>query len=184
MITRLVDQKGIYLLKEVLKEILSLGVQLVILGTGDPHYEDLFRSAAKNFPTQMSANITFDQVLAQRIYAGSDMYLMPSQFEPCGLGQLIALRYGSIPIVRQTGGLNDTVQSYNADTGLGNGFSFVNCNPQQLLQSVKEAVSIYRQPLMWQRIINNAMKADYSWTQSATEYKKIYRKLIYPKASV
>lgn len=184
MITRLVDQKGISLLEGVLEEILSLGVQLVILGTGDWHYENLFRLAEKRFPTQISANITFNPVLAHRVYAGSDMFLMPSQFEPCGLGQLIALRYGSIPIIRQTGGLKDTVQSYHAATGSGNGFSFVNYNPEELLRTVKEAVTLYRQPLVWQRIVSNAMKCDYSWTQSAKEYKKTYKKLTFAKTSV
>lgn len=178
MITRLVDQKGLYLLEQTLEQVLSLGVQFVILGTGDAHYENFFRSTAKKFPQQLSAQISFDQALAHRIYAGSDMFLMPSQFEPCGLGQLIALRYGSIPIVRQTGGLKDTIQAYDAGTGIGNGFSFADYNPEQLLAAIKEAVELYQQPTVWRQIMTNAMNCDYSWTQSAKEYKKIYRRLI------
>lgn len=183
MITRLVDQKGIYLLEPILKEVLSLKVQLVILGTGSQNYEDYFRWVAASFPSQVSANIKFDHPLAQKIYAGSDLFLMPSLFEPCGLGQMIALRYGSIPIVRKTGGLNDTVQPYNITTGLGNGFVFVNNNPAELLETIKEAVSLYQQPLVWKKLVNGAMSGDYSWHQSATKYRKIYRNLISFKTS-
>lgn len=177
IISRLVDQKGFDLIAAVLYELLQLDLQLVILGTGEYRYEELFKSAAKDFPEKVSPNIKFDNILAQRIYAGSDMFLMPSLFEPCGLSQMFSLRYGTIPIVRETGGLNDTIQSYNEYTHEGNGFTFTNYNAQDMLFTINRAISFYEQKTFWQEIVRHGMQIDFSWTKSANEYITLYNKL-------
>src|SRR5690606_15879381 len=133
MVTRLVEQKGLDLVMRVLHEIMQEQVQLVVLGTGDAHYEQWLRAAAEQYPGRISVNIRFDEGLARRIYAGSELFLMPSRFEPCGIGQLLALRYQAIPIVRETGGLQDTVLPYNEFTGEGWGFSFRAYNAHDML---------------------------------------------------
>lgn len=178
IISRLVNQKGLDLIEHVLDDILAMDVQMVVLGTGDKKYQHLFLNAANRYPHKVSANIMFDNTLAHKIYAGSDMFLMPSLFEPCGLGQLIALRYGSIPIVRETGGLNDTINSYNDITGEGNGFSFTNYNAHDMLHTIKRAIEYYHQKKIWHKIIKNAMGSDYSWKQSAKKYKRLYQHLL------
>ncbi len=178
IISRLVEQKGLDLVARVLEEVLAReNVQLVILGTGEKKYEDYFREMAQRYPRQVSACISFDNSLSRKIYAGSDMFLMPSLFEPCGIGQLIALRYGSIPIVRETGGLRDTVQPYNEYTGKGNGFSFTNYNAHDLLYTIRRALSFYQDKKAWDNIMLNAVNSDYSWKASALEYQKLYKKL-------
>ena len=139
IISRLVSQKGLDLVAHILDDILSQDVQMVVLGTGDGYYQDMFRIKASQYPTKLSANIRFDNTLAHRIYAGADLFLMPSLFEPCGLSQLIAMRYGCLPIVRETGGLNDTVRSYNSETGEGHGFSFTNYNAHDMLYTINRA---------------------------------------------
>ncbi|SHE29980.1 glycogen synthase GlgA [Desulforamulus putei] len=178
LVSRLVSQKGLDLIACVLEEILSMDVQLVVLGTGEKRYEELFQHAAGRYPEKVSANIMFGNTLAHRIYAGSDLFLMPSLFEPCGIGQLIALRYGSIPVVRETGGLKDTVQPYNEYTGEGNGFSFTNYNAHDFLYTLKRAVHFYHQGPVWSKILVNAMKSDYSWYKSAQKYQDLYKKLV------
>ena len=178
IISRLVSQKGLDLIGHVLDEILAQDVQLVVLGTGDQYYEDMFRAKASQHPTKLSANIRFDNTLAHRIYAGTDLFLMPSLFEPCGLSQLIALRYGSLPIVRETGGLNDTVTSYNSKTGEGNGFSFTNYNAHDMLYTISRALELYRNKPIWTRIRKNAMRMDFSWNRSAAEYIGLYQRLL------
>lgn len=176
MVTRLVDSKGLDLVIRVLDELLYYDdVQFVVLGTGDPSYEHWFREAANRYPDKMSAQIHFSEPLSRRIYAGSDMFLMPSKFEPCGISQLLALRYGSIPIVRETGGLNDTVQSYNEFTGEGNGFSFADFNAHDMMNTIRRAEAFFRQPEHWSRVMKNAMSGDYSWQMSARQYFDIYR---------
>lgn len=178
VVSRLVDQKGFDLVEAVLEQILQEEVQLVVLGSGDWHYEQLFRHAAAKRPTQVVGWFGFNDGLARRIYAGSDMYLMPSQFEPCGLSQLIALRYRSVPIVRETGGLKDTVTSYNEITGEGNGFSFANYNAHDLLFTVQRALALYRDEPSWQKIIANGAKDDCSWTKSAKSYLALYTEIL------
>lgn len=178
MVTRLEEQKGIDLIREVIEELLREDIQLVILGTGDQRYEDMFKFFAWKYPNKISANIYFDASLAQKIYAASDMFLMPSKFEPCGIGQLIALKYGSIPIVRETGGLNDTVHSYNEYTGKGNGFTFKNYNSQDMLYTIKRAINFYYNKDIWNKLITTAMKEDFSWNKSAQEYIQMYRKVL------
>ena len=181
MISRLVNSKGIDLVAHVLEELLQKNVQLVILGAGDYEYEKLFRDFAARYPQKMSANISFSDSLARKIYAGSDMFLMPSRFEPCGIGQLIALRYGSIPIVREIGGLKDTVIPFNKDTKEGNGFTFVNYNAHEMLDAINRALDTYKTSKLWAQLMRTAMKTDYSWKNSAKEYITIYSDLINEK---
>lgn len=178
MVSRLVSQKGMDLIAYVLDEILALDIQLVVLGTGDQRYEEMFKTAAIRHPDKLSANIMFGTTLAHRIYAGSDIFLMPSLFEPCGLSQLIALRYGSLPLVRETGGLRDTVQSFNEHTGEGNGFSFTNINAHDFLHTLQRAVGYFYQPEVWSKLVLNAMKNDFSWYKSAQKYQDLYKKVV------
>lgn len=178
IVSRLTKQKGLDLLKRIMHEILELPVQFIVLGTGDQEFEDYFRHLEWAYSNKCRAYIGFDEGIARKIYAGSDMFLMPSKFEPCGLGQLIALRYGSIPIVRETGGLNDTVQSYREDTQTGNGFSFLNFNAHDMKHTIERALYYYHQKEIWQHIVRRAMAEDNSWSRSADLYLKLYTDLI------
>ncbi len=179
LVSRLVPPKGLDLIVRIMDELLQHeDMQLVVLGTGDKIYEDWFKGLAWRFPKKVSANIRFSNELAQRIYASSEIFLMPSNYEPCGIGQLIALRYGTIPVVRETGGLKDTVQQYDKYTNEGNGFVFPNYNAHELMYAVKKALAMRKNLQIWQKIIQNAMNADYSWKESAREYKELYEKLI------
>ncbi len=175
MISRLVDQKGLDLLLRVLDEMLFDGMQVVILGTGDSFYERAMSEIARKSPEKMSACISFDNGLAHLLYAGADIYLMPSLFEPCGLSQMISMAYGTIPVARETGGLKDTVIPYNEYTGEGNGFTFANINAHEFLFVTKYACDLYRHhKLQWAGLIKNAMLGDYSWDRSAKEYAGLY----------
>lgn len=178
IVTRLVKQKGIDLILTRLEKNLKNGVQVVILGTGDKHYENMLYEIRTKYTGQISVNIKFDDVLAHKIYAASDIFLMPSLFEPCGLGQMIAAKYGSIPIVRETGGLKDTVIPYNEYTSEGNGFSFFNYNPEEMENTISYALKFYHNKETWNKIIINAMKTDNSWQKSSIEYKKLYEKIM------
>lgn len=178
IVSRLVDSKGLDLIAHVMEELLTLNVQLVILGTGETRFENLFNEAARRHPDKVSANITFSDDLAHKIYAGSDMFLMPSRFEPCGIGQLIALRYGSIPIVREVGGLKDTITQFKPETGEGNGFIFTNYNAHEMLSVIEEALALYRDRAEWSKLIKNAMRSDNSWGRSASEYCRLYERLV------
>ena len=151
----------------------------MILGTGDYHYENHFRGLANRYRDKVSANIKFDNGLAHKIYAASDMFLMPSLFEPCGLGQLIALRYGTVPIVRETGGLKDTIHPYNQYTGFGNGFSFRNYNANELLNTTEYALDIFRDKNRWNSIVSQALNSDNSLEKSANDYNEMYKHLIW-----
>lgn len=177
IISRLVSQKGLDLIECVLDEILSMDVQLIVLGTGSAKYEELFKNAAQRYPDKVSANIAFSNTMAHKIYAASDMFLMPSLFEPCGLGQIISLRYGTIPIVRETGGLKDTVQPFNEFTGEGNGFSFTDYNAHDMLYTIRRSVEFYHNKEVWNLLVKRAMECDYSCGQSAQEYFTLYEKL-------
>uniref|UniRef100_A0A7V4NEE5 Glycogen synthase n=1 Tax=Fervidobacterium pennivorans TaxID=93466 RepID=A0A7V4NEE5_FERPE len=178
MVSRLTKEKGIDLIERILSRLLTLPVQLVILGAGDYHYEQMFKHYAAAYPSEVSANICYSEELARKIYAGSDMYLMPSLVEPCGISQLIAMRYGSVPIVRETGGLKDTVKPYNQFTGEGWGFSFANYDPAELFAIIKYALSIYSDKAQWRSIVYQAMTRDNSWNASAVEYNKVYSQLL------
>lgn len=179
LVTRLVQQKGLDLIQHILPELLSLDVQWVIAGTGEAKYENMFRDAAWTHPDKLSAQIAFDDSLARQIYAGSDLFLMPSQFEPCGIGQLIALRYRSIPIIRETGGLKDTVKPFNEFTGEGTGFSFTNYNAHDMLHTIRHAIFLYRNDReAWQKLHQNVKKVDFSWKKSAQLYIGLYNQII------
>ncbi|MBP6409036.1 MAG: glycogen synthase GlgA [Fusobacteriaceae bacterium] len=179
MVTRLDPQKGLDLLDHVIKEIMNNdAVQIIILGSGHEKYEKKFSNLAKKYPDKLGVYIGYNGALANRIYAGSDMYLMPSHYEPCGLSQLISLRYGTIPIVRETGGLNDTVQAYNEFTHSGNGFSFKNYNAHDMLHTIRYAEDFYyNKKDLWNSLIKTAMSSDYSWEQSAEKYLKLYKSI-------
>jgi starch synthase len=176
MVTRLVDQKGLDILTRALPEILSLGARLVILGTGDVKYHQILTDAAARYRGRMKVQLHYDEGLARSIYAGCDLFLMPSRFEPCGLGQMIALRYGAVPIVRRTGGLADTVLDYNARTGRGTGFVFEEYSAPALVECLRRALELYNDREKWTRLVQAGMKQDFSWERSAKEYVKVYRK--------
>jgi starch synthase len=157
---------------------MRLDLQLVVLGAGDAKYEEMFKANARDNPRKVSATIGFKPVLAQHIYAGSDMFLMPSRFEPCGLGQLISLRYGTIPIVRATGGLADTIADWDPVKHAGNGFVFEAYDHWDLFAQVVRGLENFRQPHQWRRLQRNAMSTDVSWTNSAHKYVSLYQTAI------
>ncbi|MBR2214627.1 MAG: glycogen synthase GlgA [Selenomonadaceae bacterium] len=179
LVSRLVAAKGMDLIVRMMDEILQHeNIQFVLLGTGDKEYEDWFKGLAWRFPTKVSANIRFSNELAQRMYASADIFLMPSNYEPCGIGQLIALRYGAVPVVRETGGLKDTVQQYDKYSGSGNGFVFRDYNAHDMMYAIKRALGAFENYEDWSKIVRNAMESDYSWKESAKEYKKLYENLM------
>lgn len=178
LISRLTDQKGLDLLAGCLGQMLGHDIQFCILGTGEEHYERMFESTAAMAPDKMAVRLAFDEVLSQRMYAGADILLMPSLFEPCGLNQMIAMAYGTLPVVRETGGLKDSVIPYNKFTGEGNGFSFRNANPQELEHCVLSAAALYRDNKdAWASLQQQAMAQDFGWKASAKQYLSIYRSL-------
>lgn len=175
MVTRLTRQKGMDLVMYALDRILASGVQVAVLGTGDRDYEDGLRYFQNKYPGTMAARIEFDPALSQRMYAAADMFLMPSKFEPCGLSQIIAMRYGTLPIVRETGGLKDTVQPYNEFTGEGTGFSFSNFNGDEMGDAVFRAARLFWDNReAWDQLVTQAMSQDFSWTRSADKYLDLY----------
>ena len=178
VVSRLVPHKGMDLIVRVLDEVVSQGTAVfAILGTGYPEYEYFFRSAAERHPGRVAAEIRFDPVLARRIYAGADIFLMPSKCEPCGLSQMIASRYGAIPLVRETGGLSETVVPYNEFTGEGTGFSFKNYNAHEMKSVLEYAASVFSRRETWDAIVRSAMEKDFSWDRSALKYMELYRDL-------
>ena len=181
IISRLSNQKGFDLIECVIRELMGTGIQLVVLGMGEAKYTNLFSWAESEYPGRLAARFAMNHQLAHRIYAGSDMFLMPSQFEPCGLSQMIAMRYGSVPIVRETGGLRDTVLSYNKFTDEGNGFTFFNYNAHDMLHTVRRAVHYYKHNReVWYKLIVRGMTGDYSWYSSAGKYLELYERLTKP----
>jgi starch synthase len=177
MISRLVREKGFDLMDHALIPLLDQGVQMVIAGTGDQQYHDMLQAVARRYPEQLSVQFTFNDALSRAIYAGSDMLLMPSAFEPCGVTQMLAMRYGCIPIVHLTGGLVDTVHEYDPATGQGNGFTFARYDHYDLFAAVVRAVQLYaRQPAIWHNLMQQAMSADFSWDASAENYVALYRR--------
>lgn len=179
LVSRLVDQKGLDLIGEIMDMFMKNDVQFVLLGAGDEYYENLFKTMKKKYPKKIGLYIGYNAALAQRIYAGSDMFLMPSRFEPCGLGQLISLRYGTIPIVRATGGLADTVIDFNPKTGKGNGFSFKEYSSKELLKTINRAIEYYKSsPNGWKELVRRALSEDNSWEHSADKYIEIFNKAV------
>lgn len=178
IVSRLTNQKGLDLIVEIADRLLQHNIQLVVVGTGDYIYEEHFKGLACRYNDKVSANIKFDNMLAHKVYAASDMFLMPSLFEPCGLGQLISLRYGSVPVVRETGGLKDTISPYNKYNGLGNGFSFTHYNGNDLLNVLEYALEIFKDKDSWNNIVKQAMESDNSFEKSAKEYVNLYNNLV------
>ena len=179
IVSRLTDQKGLDLIQGVMDELCSEDMQLVVLGTGDERYENMFRHYDWKYHDRVSAQIYYSEELSHKIYAGCDAFLMPSLFEPCGLSQLMALRYGTVPIVRETGGLKDTVEPYNEFNNTGTGFSFANYNAHEMLDSVRYAKYVYyERKREWNKIIDRAMAMDFSWNTSAMKYQELYDWLI------
>ena len=175
IVSRLTDQKGLDLIQCVMDELCQDNIQLVILGTGEERYENMFRHYAWKYPDKVSANIYYSEAMSHKIYAACDAFLMPSLFEPCGLSQLMALRYGTVPVVRETGGLKDTVEPYNEYESKGTGFSFANYNAHEMLGAVRYAQRIYYDKRReWNKIIDRAMSKDYSWKTSAMKYQELY----------
>jgi starch synthase len=155
---------------------MDLGVHFVVLGTGDEHYHRRLEDLGHAYRDQLRVRLAYDDTLARRIYAGSDLFLMPSRYEPCGLGQMLALRYGSVPVVRRTGGLADTVIDHDAKTGTGTGFVFADYSSDALVACVQRAIAVYGQPAAWKRLMRTGMQNDFSWKHSAQEYVTIYKK--------
>lgn len=168
MVTRLVSHKGLDLVTNIIEELLQDDVQFVLLGTGDAHFEGYFSDLARRYPEKMSANIVFNGDLSRKIYSGSDIFLMPSKSEPCGLSQMIACRYGTVPIVRETGGLYDSIKP------LENGYTFANFNAHDMLHVIREAVSDYKNKSKWEKIMYRAATTDFSWNHSAGDYENLY----------
>ena len=184
VISRLADQKGFDLLSRIADQLLSLDLQMVILGTGDEKYHTLFKALSKKYPKKISVNLRFDDPLAHLIEAGSDMFLMPSKYEPCGLNQLYSLKYGTVPIVRKTGGLADTIENYDPATGQGTGFTFINYDAQEFLETIQQAIKVYQNKEAWIALMKNGMKKDFSWETSAKKYVEIYRRALKKKSKV
>ena len=180
IVSRLTDQKGFDLIAYVLEEMLSTdAIQIVVLGTGEDRYENMFRYFDWKYNDKLSANIYYSDELSHKIYASSDAFLMPSLFEPCGLSQLMSLRYGTLPIVRETGGLKDTVEPFNEYEGTGTGFSFTNYNAHDMMHVIRYAEHIfYDRKRDWNKIVERAMKQDFSWKQSALQYQEMFERMI------
>jgi starch synthase len=175
IVSRLTDQKGFDLIAHMMDEICQNDIQVVVLGTGEEKYENMFRHYAWKYQGKVSANIFYSEALSHKIYASCDAFLMPSLFEPCGLSQLMSLRYGTVPIVRETGGLKDTVAPYNEYEGTGTGFSFANYNAHEMYYTLQYAMSIYyNKKREWNKLIDRAMAADFSWNSSARKYQELY----------
>lgn len=179
LISRLTDQKGLDLINYVIDRLVDDFTQIVVIGTGDPQYENMFRHYAWKYGDRVSANICYSDDLAHKLYAAADAFLMPSRFEPCGLTQLISFRYGTVPIVRETGGLKDTVRPYNEYENTGDGFSFANYNGEEMLGVVNYAKHIYfDKKKQWNQIVERGMANDYSWKSSKGKYEGLYNYLL------
>jgi len=174
IVSRFADQKGFDLIEEAARRMMKKDLALVALGNGEPKYETLFLDLAKRFPQRVGVQIAYDNALAHKIEAGADMFLMPSRYEPCGLNQIYSLRYGTVPVVRATGGLDDTIEPFNAKTGKGTGFKFEAYTGEALLDCVDRALAAYRNPEAWRKLQQNGMAKDFSWKASATQYAKLY----------
>ena len=177
MISRLTAQKGFDLVEKGFERLMERPLQMILLGSGEPHYEDFFRACAARFPDKFAAQIGFDEPLAHQIEAGADIFLMPSQYEPCGLNQMFSLKYGTLPIVRAVGGLKDTVEDYDPETSAGTGFVFGPYDAESLLAKVDRSLEVFSQKRKWAVLRRRAMSMDFSWQRSAREYSSLYEKL-------
>ncbi len=177
MVTRLAGQKGLDIVCDALDDLLGLGLTLVILGTGDQKIQDFLLAAQTKSPDRIGLKIAFDERIAHTIYAGSDIFLIPSRYEPCGLTQMYAMKYGTVPVVRATGGLDDSVQEFDPRSVSGNGFKFVEAEPAPLVEAAGRAATSFKTPAEWRKLVGNAMAADFSWERSASAYLDLYKKL-------
>ncbi|UCC44210.1 MAG: glycogen synthase GlgA [Candidatus Zixiibacteriota bacterium] len=178
MISRLADQKGWDLFAEAAKQLLAMDLQVIILGTGEEKYHKLLSNLEREYPDKLRVFLTFDDTLAHQIEAGSDMFLMASRYEPCGLNQIYSLKYGTVPIVRSVGGLADSVTDYDPETQEGTGFVFVDYSPSAMIESVERAMDVFRVKRKWTRLMKAGMKADFSWGSAAEKYEELYHRLI------
>ncbi len=178
IVSRLAAQKGFDLIEKCFEELMQQDIGLVVLGAGDAPYQDMLERFARAYPDRAGVVIGYDNVLAHKIEAGSDMFLMPSQYEPCGLNQIFSLKYGTVPIVRATGGLDDSIVDYDPKTGQGTGFKFAEYKAAALLRTVKRALKFYHKPDHWERIMLNGMACDFSWTESAGKYVRLYKETL------
>jgi len=178
MISRLAHQKGLDIVAEAIDKIMGLDLYFILLGTGEEEYHRLFSQIGKKYSRKAAIHITFDNRLAHRIYAGCDLFLMPSRYEPCGLGQLISLAYGTAPVVNPTGGLADTIEEFEPETGKGNGFLLNEYSASALVKALERAIAIYKRKGTWQRLVKNMMEANFSWAASTKEYLKLYQRAI------
>jgi starch synthase len=174
IVSRFADQKGFDLIEKIAPELLQEEILLAVLGTGDRRYEDLFRALAADFPGRVGVKIGYDDKLAHLVEAGADIFLMPSRYEPCGLNQIYSLRYGTVPVVRATGGLDDTIENFDLQHGTGTGFKFQEYSGIALLDAIRQALHQYTEDGVWKRIQLNGMAKDFSWNKSAAEYAKLY----------
>jgi starch synthase len=183
IVSRFAAQKGFDLIAQIMDRLAREEMIVVALGTGDKPYEEMFQRLNKQFPNKIAAKVAFDNAIAHKIEAGADMFLMPSRYEPCGLNQIYSLKYGTVPIVRATGGLDDTIEPWDARTGKGTGFKFTDYTGEALLATIKQALLAYRDPSSWQTLMRNGMSRDFSWGASAREYGKIYERARQVRAS-
>jgi starch synthase len=174
IISRFVDQKGFDLIAEIAERLVRENVSIIALGTGQPVYEKMLKAFAEKHQDKVAVKVGFDNALAHKIEAGADIFLMPSRFEPCGLNQIYSLRYGTVPVVRATGGLDDTVQNYDGETAQGTGFKFEEYSGAHLLDAIRRALATFRDPKIWQIIQSNGMAKDFSWKTSAASYVTLY----------
>jgi starch synthase len=177
MVSRLATQKGLDLLAQIFDQLLQENMFLVILGTGEPYYENLLRSWQERHPNKVAVAITYDETLAHKVSAGADMILMPSRYEPCGLNQIYGMKYATVPVVRATGGLDDTVQEWSGEQGSGTGFRFYDYRPEEFLAALRRAFAVYADKQSWRKLMLNGMARDYSWTNPAKEYIQLYEEI-------
>jgi len=176
IVSRFAAQKGFDLIAQIMDRLAREDMIIVALGTGDKEYEEMFRRMNKQFPQKIAVKVAYDNAIAHKIEAGADMFLMPSRYEPCGLNQIYSLKYGTVPIVRATGGLDDTIEPWDARSGKGTGFKFTEYNGESLLLTIKQALQAYRDQSSWQVLMRNGMNKDFSWNFSAKEYIRIYER--------
>jgi starch synthase len=176
IVSRFAAQKGFDLIQQIADRLAREQVMFVILGSGDKDYEDMFKRLSKQYPAKFALKIAYDNAIAHKIEAGADMFLMPSRYEPCGLNQIYSLKYGTVPVVRATGGLDDTIEDWDPRSGSGTGFKFTEYNGEDLLLEIRKAVSVFKDRAAWEKIMRNGMAKDYSWASSAREYVKVYER--------
>jgi starch synthase len=177
IVSRLATQKGFDLTAQIIEPLTFENIFMVVLGTGEAYYENLFRSLHERFPDKLSVRITYDETLAHKIEAGSDIYLMPSRYEPGGLNQIYSLKYGTVPVVRATGGLDDTIEEWDPKKRTGTGFKFENYAAEDYLKTVQRALAVFQDKEAWQTLMRNGMKQDYSWAKPTEEYIKVYKEV-------